>query len=222
MDLGGENLFTIGEVAAMLGVSTHTVRAWERRHGIVRPIRTQTSHRRYREQDVDLLRNVKLAANMNGVSLKLAYQHITGSQTIEPRLATTGKSPSQRMLPVPQGNLWRGVVDVLPHLVAVIDAEGRIVEANIVGAKTFGVVVQRLRGRLFLDLVSAAERAKAALLYTPTLRAVRGWELDLATVNGVRPYSFQSWFVRQEQEMLLALVGSEMSAAEGSARRLDG
>ena len=31
MEMEAEQLYTIGEVAAILGVSTHTIRAWERR-----------------------------------------------------------------------------------------------------------------------------------------------------------------------------------------------
>ena len=48
--------FSIGEVAAMLGISPHTIRAWERRHLMVTPTRTASGQRRYSSDDVDLLR----------------------------------------------------------------------------------------------------------------------------------------------------------------------
>lgn len=63
--MNGEYVYTIGEVAAIMGVSTHTVRAWERRHGMVRPRRDETSHRRYRDEDVEVLRNLKIAAKLD-------------------------------------------------------------------------------------------------------------------------------------------------------------
>jgi PAS domain-containing protein len=217
-----EQLYTIGEVAAILGVSTHTIRAWERRHGMVRPIRTRTMWRMYREEDIDLMRNVRLAANLNGVSLKLAYQHVTGSQVIEPRISETQKRGSERLLPLSEGNLWRGVVDAMPHPVTVIEPDGSIVESKIATAKLFGVVRQRLQGRMFASLVDPADRVKAEMLYNPSLRAVRGWNLNLATPNGSRWYSFQSWFVRQERDMLLVLVGSPMFDLETADRPLDG
>ncbi len=76
------DLYRIGEVAALLGVSTHTIRAWERRYGIVRPARTRTRQRRYRTEDVELLRDVKRAIDVNGFSLRIAYQAVRGA--VEP------------------------------------------------------------------------------------------------------------------------------------------
>jgi MerR family transcriptional regulator, light-induced transcriptional regulator len=48
-------LLSVSEVAARLGVSTATVRSWERRHGIRPSTRTSGGHRRYTTGDLDLL-----------------------------------------------------------------------------------------------------------------------------------------------------------------------
>jgi DNA-binding transcriptional MerR regulator len=43
---------SIGEVARRAGVTVPTLRAWERRYGLLVPVRTAGGHRRYREEDV--------------------------------------------------------------------------------------------------------------------------------------------------------------------------
>ena len=42
----------------MTGVNPVTLRAWERRYGLIRPQRTPKGHRLYTEQDVDLVRRI--------------------------------------------------------------------------------------------------------------------------------------------------------------------
>lgn len=44
---------TIGELSEATGVKTVTLRAWERRHGLLKPARTAGGHRLYRDDDVD-------------------------------------------------------------------------------------------------------------------------------------------------------------------------
>ena len=51
-----EKTYTIVEAADVVGVSTATLRAWERRYGLLAPQRTAGGHRRYTENDVDRLR----------------------------------------------------------------------------------------------------------------------------------------------------------------------
>jgi DNA-binding transcriptional MerR regulator/anti-sigma regulatory factor (Ser/Thr protein kinase) len=50
--------YSIGAVAAMLGVEASTLRAWEQRYGVVKPPRTPGGHRLYSRDHVDQLRFV--------------------------------------------------------------------------------------------------------------------------------------------------------------------
>ena len=43
---------SIGEVARRTGMTVPTLRAWERRYGLLVPVRTAGGHRRYREEDL--------------------------------------------------------------------------------------------------------------------------------------------------------------------------
>ena len=204
-------LYTIGEVAAMLGVSPHTIRAWERRHGLVHPARTPSRQRRYRSEDVELLRNVKRAMDLKGLSLRVAYQAATGAVKPEEPVPRRRRLQATRYLELPEeASLWHAVSDVLPELILIVDANGKIVDSNIAVARTFGGVRQRFAGRDFVELVDSNDRSKAALLFGPVPRAVSSWELNMATGRGPRMFSFRTWQVRQAGRPLLAVVGSEM------------
>ncbi len=51
--------YRIKSVAALTGITTATLRAWERRYGIVSPQRTEGGYRVYSEQDVERLLRIK-------------------------------------------------------------------------------------------------------------------------------------------------------------------
>ncbi len=55
-DTGG--MYPIRTVAALTGVNPVTLRAWERRYGLIRPTRTPKGHRLYSTEDVELVRRV--------------------------------------------------------------------------------------------------------------------------------------------------------------------
>ena len=66
---------SIGELAARSGVSDGTLRAWERRYGLLRPHRTPGGHRRYGHADlVRVLRMVRL--QREGLSAGVAAARI--------------------------------------------------------------------------------------------------------------------------------------------------
>jgi DNA-binding transcriptional MerR regulator/methylmalonyl-CoA mutase cobalamin-binding subunit len=52
--------YAIGTAARLAGIPPETVRIWERRYGLLAPGRTEGGHRLYSEDDVSLLRAVKV------------------------------------------------------------------------------------------------------------------------------------------------------------------
>jgi len=52
-------LFRIGHVARCVGVSTHALRAWERRYGTVEPHRTRGGSRLYDAAQIERLKTLK-------------------------------------------------------------------------------------------------------------------------------------------------------------------
>ncbi|MBJ2221298.1 MerR family transcriptional regulator [Pseudomonas sp. MF7453] len=53
-----EVLFPIREVARLTGVNPVTLRAWERRYGLIQPVRTESGHRLYSSADIDTVHRI--------------------------------------------------------------------------------------------------------------------------------------------------------------------
>ncbi|UAW97862.1 MerR family transcriptional regulator [Halopseudomonas nanhaiensis] len=58
MDLDSEELYPIREVSRLTGVNPVTLRAWERRYGLLVPHRTESGHRLYSMADIERVRAV--------------------------------------------------------------------------------------------------------------------------------------------------------------------
>lgn len=66
-------LFPIRTVATLTGVNAITLRAWERRHGLIRPVRTDSGHRLYTQADIDTIHQV-MALLDKGVAISQMRQ----------------------------------------------------------------------------------------------------------------------------------------------------
>lgn len=53
-----QELFPIREVARLTGINPVTLRAWERRYGLIQPQRTESGHRLYSQADIDDVRSI--------------------------------------------------------------------------------------------------------------------------------------------------------------------
>jgi DNA-binding transcriptional MerR regulator len=74
--------FTIRSVSALTGVNPNTLRAWERRYGLLSPERTPSGYRMYTQADVDRLRAVQDLLN-RGVPAGQVVQHLQARATGE-------------------------------------------------------------------------------------------------------------------------------------------
>jgi MerR family transcriptional regulator, light-induced transcriptional regulator len=54
----GDGLFPIRHVCAETGINPVTLRAWERRYGLIRPLRTPKGHRLYSSEDIARVRRI--------------------------------------------------------------------------------------------------------------------------------------------------------------------
>lgn len=52
------DLYPIRTVATLTGVNAITLRAWERRYGLIKPVRTDSGHRLYTQDDIDTIHRV--------------------------------------------------------------------------------------------------------------------------------------------------------------------
>lgn len=53
-----EELYPIREVSRLTGVNPVTLRAWERRYGLIQPTRTDSGHRLYSQADIEAVRSI--------------------------------------------------------------------------------------------------------------------------------------------------------------------
>ncbi|AEV64864.1 MerR family transcriptional regulator [Pseudomonas ogarae] len=78
-----EDLFPIREVARMTGVNPVTLRAWERRYGLIQPTRTESGHRLYSLGDIEKVRSI-LAWIERGVAVSKVGKILAKTESVQP------------------------------------------------------------------------------------------------------------------------------------------
>ena len=68
--------YSIAEVSDMLGVKPHVLRYWEQEFGAVRPKRTPRGVRRYRKEDIELLKRIKQLVWNEGYTVEGARKRL--------------------------------------------------------------------------------------------------------------------------------------------------
>jgi MerR family transcriptional regulator, light-induced transcriptional regulator len=54
-----DEVIPIREISRLTGVNSVTLRAWERRYGLIKPLRTNKGHRLYQREDVELIKTIQ-------------------------------------------------------------------------------------------------------------------------------------------------------------------
>jgi DNA-binding transcriptional MerR regulator len=105
----------IGEVARRTGVTVPTLRAWERRYGLLLPVRTAGGHRRYSDEDVQrVLAVLELAGQ--GWAVGAAARRIAGRKS--------PSSPARPPVDELRDRLWSALDQALRELPAGAEAPG--------------------------------------------------------------------------------------------------
>ena len=76
-DSGARGLYPIRTVSELTGVNAITLRAWEKRHGLVRPIRKESGHRLYTQEHIDLIASIRAGKPLNAAKA-VAETTLTG------------------------------------------------------------------------------------------------------------------------------------------------
>lgn len=85
----GEGLYPIRTVSALTGVNPVTLRAWERRYGLVRPQRTPKGHRLYAEADIERIQHI-LQLLDQGIPIGQTRRLLDSDEARVPMQAETG------------------------------------------------------------------------------------------------------------------------------------
>jgi DNA-binding transcriptional MerR regulator len=81
--------YPIGAVSEMTGVNSVTLRAWERRYGLIKPERTPKGHRLYSPEDINLIEAI-LEYLERGLSISKVADRIKRAETDQPPEQTSG------------------------------------------------------------------------------------------------------------------------------------
>ena len=88
-------LYPIREVSRLTGVNSVTLRAWERRYGLIRPQRTPKGHRLYAQDDITRIERILQWLN-RGVPVSQVADLLDQPETIETPTPDAGDWASQR------------------------------------------------------------------------------------------------------------------------------
>jgi DNA-binding transcriptional MerR regulator/methylmalonyl-CoA mutase cobalamin-binding subunit len=83
--------YPIRTVSSLTGVNSITLRAWERRYGLIRPQRTPKGHRLYTQKDVERIQRV-LALLEQGISISQVKPLIDDANVVPVRPVQTGQA----------------------------------------------------------------------------------------------------------------------------------
>ncbi|CAN5793866.1 HTH-type transcriptional repressor CarH [soil metagenome] len=207
----GAVLFPIGAVARKTGLSTHVLRAWERRYGVVEPRRAEGGTRLYDEADVvrlRLLKRVTGAGHPIGGVANAGTEELLALLQDEPsaRRSSVGGAPHGFMdecLEAVEGMDGARVHSVLMRAVVVLGA-GRFLEDLLVP------LLHRV-GELWQDgsICPAHEH-----LFSTTVQRVLAWMMDQVGVRGSSPVLVSTTPAGQRHEMGAMLTGV-VAAEEG-------
>ncbi|MBB3191694.1 MerR family transcriptional regulator [Halomonas cerina] len=88
-------LYPIREVSRLTGVNSVTLRAWERRYGLIRPQRTPKGHRLYAREDIDRIERILQWLN-RGVPVSQVRDLLEQPDSVEAPPPAAGDWESQR------------------------------------------------------------------------------------------------------------------------------
>jgi len=83
--------FSLGAVVKLTGLTDHTIRAWERRYGAIRPARTPKGTRRYTPSEVARLRLLRAAVDAGH---RIGDIAALADEALEARLSMVAEAPS--------------------------------------------------------------------------------------------------------------------------------
>ena len=75
-----QGLYPIRTVSTLTGVNSITLRAWERRYGLIKPVRTAKGHRLYTQNDIDLIQQI-MGLLDKGISIGHVHDYLEGPET---------------------------------------------------------------------------------------------------------------------------------------------
>lgn len=145
--------FSISKLSRLTGFSPLLLRAWERRHGLLRPERLEGGHRRYTLEDLAVLQNVRLlldeGSKIGDIARKGREQLVLvgGAKPVAVEGATSAVVPAvDDYLDGRHPEVAWSILEALPLAVIVTDRRGLVRWANRGVAVLCGYDLAELHG----------------------------------------------------------------------------
>ena len=140
IDYPGEKLYTIGTVSKLTGVGAITLRAWERRYGLVQPVRKESGHRLYTRHHIDQINRIT----------SLTQQGIRISQITPDMLES---EPPEGAAGAQANDVWKEYLNSMVAAIVSFD-EDRLEEVYNTALSLYpiGAVTQKLLTPLLIEL----------------------------------------------------------------------
>lgn len=204
-------LFPIGAVAERTGLSTHVLRAWERRYGAVVPRRVEGGGRVYDDADIIKLRLLKRATDSGHLIGGIA--NLSNEKLLE--LLRDGSSPRLRQR---KGDAKVQMAEILASLDAMDGSQvhGLLMRSLVMmGSERFiGELVVPLLYKVGELWHSGSIFPVHEHLFSAALRRVLDWMMEQLAVVGGGPTLVTTTPLGQRHEMG-ALVSGVVAAEEG-------
>jgi DNA-binding transcriptional MerR regulator len=135
-----EKLYTIGTVAKLTGVGAITLRAWERRHGLIHPVRKESGHRLYTRRHIDQINRI---TSLTSSGLRISQ--------IRPEMLESTREQDAAKESAP--DYWKEALNGMMAAIVSFDEE-RLEEIynEALSLYPIGVVTARLLTPLLVDL----------------------------------------------------------------------
>ena len=165
-------VYQIGTVSSLTGVDAHTIRAWERRYGAIKPNRSDTGRRLYDDQTVERLQLLKALVDCNEAIGQIAH---LPDDTLRERLGRIAEHEALASVPRDADE-----ADRRPRISVLSAAVARQLVANAAAFGGLEVDVHDPDVEAFLAAargdrqdVVVLELEKGRPIAAPTLRAVK-------------------------------------------------
>ncbi len=86
-------MYTIGRVAALTGVPVATLRAWERRYGVVQPVRTDTGYRLYDATALSAIQRMQALLDEGFGPKAAAAEVVAAREAVQPESVAAAADP---------------------------------------------------------------------------------------------------------------------------------
>lgn len=201
-------LYPIREVAERTGVNPITLRAWERRYGLIRPQRTPKGHRLYSEQDIALIQKV-VAMLETGIPVSRVRAALDQSGEVGP--PATVKMASEEDLEQHSEILVKTALDLNP---AALDAGYRracsLYPSGLLVRQVLRPAIERLQ-RLKAREPTAAH---ACSLLSRYLLVQIGYQIWQQTLRNHGPKLVLSCLPEDDSDLAAAFLGLQLVERE--------